>query len=94
MSALLAPRIYRGKIVTLNLAGRRWLKPQRDPLLDEVAALVRTSGLTVAQIERKTGLTRQTIKRVMNGEGLQSHPTTLRFMARCCGYEIGLRPRQ
>lgn len=76
-----------------KLNGKPWVKPYQDPLVKDVAHVMRTgSPLKTAQIMRKTGMTRKTINNIRDEVTGQPHPSTLRFILRCYGYEMVIRP--
>lgn len=73
-----------------------WKKPNKDPLVSEVAFHLNNAmseGLSISCIERKTGLCKNTIKNVLMKKSKQPHPTTLRFLLRCVDMELVVRPR-
>ena len=76
-----------------RLNGKPWSKPDQDPLVKDVAHIMRSGELfTTAQIMRKTGMSRKTVNNIRNEVTRQPHPSTLRFLLRCYGYEIVIRP--
>jgi len=75
------------------LRGRAFVKPDIDPVAVEVSYWIKREGYSNAAVARKTGLCATTIKRIRNQETGRPQITTLRFILKCYGQELVIRPK-
>ena len=80
------------KVNEYRISGRQLVKPDIDPLALDVAMWIKSNGLSITQICTKTGLCRSTVKNIMDKKTRRPQVTTLRFILRCYGQEIVIRP--
>lgn len=64
---------------------------RQDELVEQVAHLVESKNLSVTQIANKTGLAKTTINNILSRKTRQPQPSTLRFILKCYGMEIGIK---
>ena len=62
----------------------------KDPNNDKLRTIIKDEGFTYARIERKSGVTANTLHNWFNGKTRRPQFATVNAVARCMGYDLGL----
>ena len=61
---------------------------ERDPMMDQVLTMIRKAKLTFTQVERKSGVSAQTIRAWSSGKTRRPKRLTLEYAARAVGFRM------
>jgi transcriptional regulator with XRE-family HTH domain len=62
----------------------------KDPIIDKLRTIIKDEGFSFAKIERKSGVTANTLHNWFNGKTRRPQFATVNAVARCMGYDLGL----
>jgi predicted transcriptional regulator len=62
----------------------------KDPIIDQVRTV--TTGMKYAMIAEASGVTKQTIRNMLDGKTRRPQAATVNAILRACGHKLSIRP--